>query len=265
MSSESSGYEPRIESTGEGTPVVLVPGIDGTGLLFHRQVPLLASDHRVTTYRLRDDASSMAVLVEDLRRVVDTTSGAGASAVVVGESFGGALALSFALAHPDRVRRLVVINSFPYFEPQIRLRLGVHGLRAMPWGAMPLARRLTAFRLHSGHTHRHEVERFLEVTRATTKQGYLGRLRLLTRYDVRDRLSELRPPTLFLASELDHLVPSVEQARLMADRVPGATLRILDGHGHICLIAPDIDLSEILRAWQRDVDQSVASPFRGAD
>jgi hypothetical protein len=35
----------------------------------------------------------------------------------------------------------------------------------------------------------------------------------------------------------------------MADRVPQAELRVLEGHGHICLIAPDIDLGKILEAW----------------
>jgi pimeloyl-ACP methyl ester carboxylesterase len=69
-------------------------------------------------------------------------------------------------------------------------------------------------------------------------------------YDVRDRLHDIRVPTLFLASELDHLVPSVAQARYMADRVPGAAVQVLDGHGHICLIAPDIDLAAILGRWR---------------
>jgi pimeloyl-ACP methyl ester carboxylesterase len=56
-------------------------------------------------------------------------------------------------------------------------------------------------------------------------------------------------PTLFVASELDHLVPSVTQANFMAARVPGATVRVLDGHGHICLIAPGVDLAQILDEW----------------
>jgi pimeloyl-ACP methyl ester carboxylesterase len=55
---------------------------------------------------------------------------------------------------------------------------------------------------------------------------------------------------LFLASEHDHLVPAVAQARLMADRVPSSVMRILKGHGHICLIAPDLDLAQILHDWQ---------------
>jgi pimeloyl-ACP methyl ester carboxylesterase len=58
-------------------------------------------------------------------------------------------------------------------------------------------------------------------------------------------------PVLFLASERDHLVPSVRQGRFMAQRVPGAMLRILPGHGHICLIAPNVALGQILHEWHR--------------
>jgi hypothetical protein len=41
----------------------------------------------------------------------------------------------------------------------------------------------------------------------------------------------------------------------MAERVPRSAVRVLAGHGHICLIAPDIDLAQILDEWsprQRD-------------
>lgn len=245
-----SRYDPRISTTGEGPPLVLVPGMDGTGCLFHRQVPMLARSYRVGTYRLRDDAPSMDTLLADLADVIESVSGGARPAIVVGESFGGTVALSLALARPHLVAGLVVINSFPRFLPQLRLHMAIFALRTLPWQTMPMVRRLTAFRMHSKHTHRAEIRRFMELTADTTRGGYLGRLRILTRYDVRDRLGEIRTPTLFLASERDHLVPSVEQARHMAARVPGASLRILAGHGHICLIAPDIDLDQILHDWR---------------
>lgn len=236
--------------TGDGPALVLVPGMDGTGRLFYRQVPLLARRFRVTTYRLRDDAHDMSTLVDDLAQVARNATTAGARVVVVGESFGGALALSFALANPQLVQALVVLNSFPRFLPQARLTLAIHALRVMPWEAMPLVRRLTAFRLHSRYTHRAEIRRFMELTQETSREGYIARLRILQSYDVRDRLGELEMPVLFLASERDHLVPAVREARAMASRVPQATVRVLAGHGHICLIAPNLDLEDLLQEWR---------------
>jgi pimeloyl-ACP methyl ester carboxylesterase len=114
---------------------------------------------------------------------------------------------------------------------------------------MSLVRHATAFRMHSRHTGREEIRRFIRLTEQTKRSGYVNRLRILTEYDIRERLAEISAPTLFLAAEKDHLVPSVAQAGYMAARVPGATLRVLPGHGHICLIAPDVDLAQILREW----------------
>jgi pimeloyl-ACP methyl ester carboxylesterase len=253
-----TGYAAGLEVHGDGPPLVLVPGMDGTGKLFYRQVPRLARGHRVATFRLRDDAADMMTLIDDLAAVIDAVSPAGEPATVVGESFGGTLSMSFALARSECVRELVIVNSFPHFRPQARLIAAVNGLRLIPWGAMGFVRRLTAARLHSRHTHRAEIRRFLELSNGIRKHGYLNRLRILRGYDIRARLSEIEAPTLFLASDMDHLVPAVEQARFMAARVPGAELRVLDGHGHICLIAPGVDLATILHEWR-------AGRVRGAD
>ena len=244
-------YDHRLSIHGAGEAIVLVSGMDGTGKLFYRQVPLLARSYRVATYALRDSATSMEQLVADLGDVIDAVAPDTRRATVVGESFGGALALSFALARPEQVTGLVVLNSFPRFTPQFRLHLARLGLNSVPWGAMRLVRKLTASRLHSRHTHRDEIRRFMELTASATREGYCNRLQVLTRYDVRERLHDIHAPTLFLASQQDHLVPSVAQAQYMGARVPRSTVQVLDGHGHICLIAPDIDLGQILDAWRR--------------
>ena len=245
-SGEADAYQPNIRIEGSGAPVILISGMDGTGRLFYRQVPLLARHFRVATYALRDTTADMATLVDDLAAVVRAVATAGEPALIIGESFGGALALSFTLAYPELVRALVVLNSFPYFRPQYRLRLAIAGLGVMPWGAMNLVRRLTASRMHSRYTHRAEIKRFLREISYTTRVGYRNRLRILRRYDVRSRLAEIDVPTLFLAADRDHLVPAVEQAAYMAERVPGAVLRILAGHGHISHIAPNVDLDAII-------------------
>ena len=249
MTAVTDSYDSRLSICGDGRAVVLVPGMNGSGQLFYGQVPRLQRSFRVGTYTLRDGARTIDELAADLAHVVEAVAPVERRAVIVGESFGGAIALTFALRYPAHVAALVVLNSCPHVDPQLRLRLATGGLALLPWGAMPLVRRLTAFRLHSRHTTRTDVTRFIRATADASREGYVNRLRLLQRFDVRKRLHEIRQPTLFLASEHDRLVPAVVQARYMADRVPGSAMRILDGHGHICLIAPDLDLQEILSQW----------------
>jgi 3-oxoadipate enol-lactonase len=187
-------------------------------------------------------------LVEDLRREVDAASPR-APVTLLGESFGGALTLSFALAHPERVRRLVVLNSFANFDSRARLWMAYQLARVTPWQLMPLARRVTARRLHSPHTSQAEIRRFQQMMTVSTQSGYVSRLRILQTYDVRDRLNTIAAPVLYLAADRDRLVPAVWQARMMGDLTPNATVRILEGHGHICLIAPNLDLAQILDKW----------------
>lgn len=236
-------------------PLLLVPGIDGTGRLFYRQVPHLERRFSVTSTRLRDDAASMRELVDDLHGEVTRAAPDGQPVTLLGESFGGALTLTYALTHPDRVERLVILNSFAYY-PQAMLRVGYQLLRATPWSVMHLVRRVNARRMHSPHTEPEEIRRFLEVMRATTtREGYLSRMRILRGYDIRPRLPELRAPALYLAADQDTLVPAVKQARLMSDLSPAGTMRVLEGHGHSCLIAPDIDLGAIIDEWIERADR----------
>ncbi len=239
----------QLHVTGSGPPLIFVPGLDGTGLLFYRQMRSLMHRYRVITFRLRDEATDMATLVADLVRHLDRAVPDGTPVVMVGESFGGALAMSFAAAHPERVGELVILNSFTRVTPRAKLYLALAAMRLVPWGTMQWVRRLTAWRLHSAHTHKEEIDRFLLLTRGTTRQGYRNRLRILTRYDIRAVLPNLGVPTLYLAADEDHLIPSVSEASYMASQVRDATLRILEGHGHCAFLAPDIDLDQLLHEW----------------
>lgn len=190
----------------------------------------------------------MDALIVDLDRHVTRVAGGG-RVTLLGESFGGALTLSYALARPERVERLVILNSFAHFASPARLWLGYQLLRATPWPMMHVVRRLNGPRMHSPHTERDEIRRYHRLMRATTRQGYLSRLRILRSYDLRDRLPRLSAPVLYLAADRDTLVPSVQQARLMSELTPDSSMRVLEGHGHSCLIAPDMSLAEILDDW----------------
>lgn len=239
----------RYHVEGQGPALLMVPGLDGTALLFYRQIPRLASKFRVVSFPLPDDSQcTMRSLVSDLRSVIDEVS-PNAPVFLCGESFGGALSLSFALEHPKRLRGLVILNSFARVHQRVQIRLGPPLLKLLPWGAMPLVRRFTESKMHTSHTRAEDLVQFRDRSRSIGRTGYIRRLEILRDYDVRDRLGEIATPTLFLAADQDHLIPSVEQARFMAQRMPAATVEVLEGFGHICLINHDFDLRAVIERW----------------
>lgn len=242
-----SDHELRFE--GRGDPLVYVPGIDGTGALFYTQVPRLAHRFRVATYRLRDSASSMDDLVDDLAHIVEQAAPGDQPVTLVAESFGGALAMSFALRHRALVQSMIVLNSFARFRDPWQLQVAMGGMRVLPRSVTRQLQRLSAGRQHSPTTLSDDIRRSEQLRRTATHLGYLNRLRILSRYDVREQLPHLSVPTLYLAADQDSLIPSVQQANFMAARVPGADVRILSGHGHASFLAPDVDVNRLMHEW----------------
>ena len=95
-----------------------------------------------------------------------------------------------------------------------------------------------------------DVQRaFYDATEALGKEGYARRLAMLRGFDVRDRLRDLRVPTLLLAGDRDHLLPSLRAARELAALLPHASLRALKGQGHSCLVGDRVDLRAVLDGW----------------
>ncbi|MBN3795719.1 alpha/beta fold hydrolase, partial [Burkholderia sp. Ac-20392] len=93
------------------TPAVFIHGFIGTLDVRGWNGPQLAPDllgygaHRTVPF----DAITLAAQVEHLRHTVDTHFGA-QPVDVVGHSVGGAIAMLFAHAHPERVRRIVNVE-----------------------------------------------------------------------------------------------------------------------------------------------------------
>ena len=246
----------------EGDTIILVPGIDGTAQLFYRQMPLLAERFNVVAFPLRDDAdATMATLIEDLRVLITEVAPDGA--VLLGESFGGALSMSFALAHRELVKGLVIINSFPWLRNRPQLHVGRILLRLIPSAAMPHIRRGTASRMHSRHTNADDLAEFWKHTDDIDQIGYRSRLGILGRYDIRHRLREIVAPTLLLAADEDKLIPSVRCARYMHERIPNSSMTVLAGYGNICLITHDLDLRTYVLPWWDRQPEAAIDPSEG--
>jgi pimeloyl-ACP methyl ester carboxylesterase len=247
-------HEHDSEDGAADPPIILVPGIDGTALLFYRQQPLLARRFDVIAFPLPSidpHVMTMPTLVRDLAQLIGELSDRGA--ILLGESFGGALAMSTALAHPDLVHGLVIVNSFPYLDQRVKLAAAPLALKALPWAAMPLVRKYTSRHLHSPHTDEADIAEFLRCAREIDRDSYIRRLEILQQYDLRDRLHEIEVPTMFVAGDHDRLLPSVRWASYMHERVRNSRVHVLQGYGHVCLIDHDLDISELVVPWWDEV------------
>ncbi len=238
----------HLSDLSDGDTIILVPGIDGTALLFYRQIPLLTKRFNVVAFPLPEDSeATMNSLADDLAGLIEEVAPQGA--VLLGESFGGALSMTTALKRPDLVRGLVILNSFPHMSNRAQLHAGRILMRMVPWAAMPHIRRGTESRIHSPHTNAEDLAEFHERMLKVHPGGYRRRLDILASYDIRDELHRVGVPTLLLAGDLDRLIPSERWGRYMQQRIPNAELTVLNGFGHVCLINHDLDVSEHVIPW----------------
>lgn len=237
---------PRYSIEGSGPLLIYIAGLDGTGQLFFKQAKDLACSHRVVTFRSRDSGQfTYDDLSNDLALIIDDLGED--QATLVGESFGGTVALSFALAYPRMVRRLVVVNSFPRFRNRVKIELGVLLASGLPFRLLwPFRRAANAFGLLIDGVQKEDRRIFWEAIRTVSGEAYSRRLHLIAGLDIEDRLREIKAPTTFIAGDRDFLVPSAKEARAMAARMPNASVRIIKGAGHACLIGNLVCLAELL-------------------
>ena len=241
----------RVE--GSGPLLVYIAGLDGTGELFYRQTPDLMRSYRVVTFRSREEGRfTYEDLTGDVAAIIKELGGP--RAVIVGESFGGTVAMQFALHYPDLTERLVVINSFPRFRGRLRIKLAAALVPIVPLQVSWMVRQAAyTLGLTTDGVSEEDRRRFIEIVRSVKREGYARRLRLVADLNIEERLSEIQAPTLFIAGERDWLVPSVREAQAMAARMPHATVKIIAGVGHACLLADRVSLASLLAEWISEV------------
>ena len=124
---------------GSGTPLVLVPGIQGRWEWMRATVDALSRRFRVLTFNLAGEATSgqrfdatlgFDNFVVQLDRVLDEARVSGA--VVCGVSYGGLIALRYAALRPERVRALALVSALPPdYEPDRTTRRYLRSPRLM--------------------------------------------------------------------------------------------------------------------------------------
>jgi pimeloyl-ACP methyl ester carboxylesterase len=210
--------------------MVLLEGMGGDIPGWRRNIPHLAAETFVVAYDHRgnghsetpDAPTTMETYVEDCLAVMDEL--AVTRAHVYGQSFGGMVALELALTHPERVGSAILACTHAGHRHAVPSQ--GRAPKDRPW--------LQLYAPGFAESHPEHVEEDLRVGRAQPQhpQGQRRQWEAMQSWDAFDRLPEMRVPTLVLHGAQDQMI-DVENARMLASRIPGAELAILEGAGHV--------------------------------
>lgn len=239
------GTELAVTVAGAGPPLLLIPGLGATRVVFDPILPLLTPHFTVAVYDQRGVGASQLTpgpytteqLGDDAAAVLD---GLGIErAAVLGASFGGMVAQQLAIRHAGRVGALLLAATGPGSahlarepDPAATEALLGKGART-PEDAYRLASTvLYSRRFQEEHPDVIEQQVRDRARRPIAARAFQAQLAASRGHDTWDQLPSIEAPTVVLHGSDDAVMP-VENARLLAERIPGATLTVFDGAGHL--------------------------------
>jgi 3-oxoadipate enol-lactonase len=253
-----NGIDLYYEEHGKGFPVVLAHGAGGNHLSWWQQVPALSRHHRCVTFDHRGwglshdaDDGGPEVFIDDLIALLDHLEIE--QAVLIGQSMGGYSCLGVALAQPQRVKGLLLANTFAGMRREVwlaaseELREGARaiwdrrradGVKRALAPEFPRRHRERAFlykqiRLLNEHGPNRldatsQVQRFRALERPTDTSA------------TREQLAALAMPVLFVGGEHDEVMP-VSLMEIAHSLVPNSRMTVVPGTGHsVYFEAPEI-------------------------
>jgi pimeloyl-ACP methyl ester carboxylesterase len=228
-----------------------LPGGDGTGQLFHRQLESLESTFDIRCLEIPpDDMTGWNELADQVIHLVkqELTQSPRPAVYLCGESFGGCLALRMMQRAPQLFDRLILVNPASAFRRHSWLYSLSYWVRPVPEAIyrifwvwfLPILASL-------GRINADDRRALLNAVQLMSQETSIWRLSLLRAFQISDRdLTQIQQPTLVIASGRDLILPSIEEAEFLVAAMPQAQFYVLPDSGHACLLESDVHLYEIL-------------------
>ncbi|MCV2394840.1 alpha/beta fold hydrolase [Actinotalea sp. M2MS4P-6] len=227
--------------------------------------PFVRYDMRGCGLSDRDAADlSLTARVADLATVLDA---AGLERVdLLGLSGGAAVAIAYAVRHPERVRRLVLYGGYargrgrrPHTAAEREQDALLVSLTRVGWGLETPAFRRVFTTLFMPDADEREVGEYEDMQRVSASPETAARIRETSaEIDVSDLARDVRAATLVVHVRDDGVTP-FEEGRRMATLIPGARFVPLDGRNHI-LLARDPAWHRLVAAVREFLDDVRAGP-----
>jgi len=240
---ENQGARIYWDQQGRGESILLIMGLGYTSHMWYRIRPRLAKhyltlacDNRgVGRSDVPPGPYSIPLMASDAAAVLDAAQVQ--SAHVFGVSMGGMIAQEFALQYPRRVRSLILgstaaggptaVRAEPEATQMLKERSGMSPEQATE-AAIPF--------IYDSATPRERIDEDVTMRRPwiPRPEAYTAQLQGILTWEGYSRLSAILSPTLVIHGESDRLVPP-GNAKLIAERIPGAKLVMIPHAGHIFL------------------------------
>jgi pimeloyl-ACP methyl ester carboxylesterase len=239
-----NGVEMHYDLQGTGEPLVLIHGAQGDRSMFSGLVPVFAKQFQVLTFDQRGSGQSekpdmdysIALLADDTAALMDQVGFA--SAHIIGVSMGGMIAQELVLRHPQKVRSLVLGCTTPGGPKAVRLggEALTNAYSTTPMSAEERGKALAEAAFTKGYIEQHPeiIPAMIEARRQRPIDPVaLGhRMKAAYAHNTYDRLPQIACPTLVITGKDDALI-SWENSRILAERIPGAQLVLLEPAGHV--------------------------------
>jgi pimeloyl-ACP methyl ester carboxylesterase len=245
---------------GCGTPIVLIPGLQGRWEWMRATVDALAEHHRVISFSLCDERTSpfpcdpQKGFGNFLDQVEVALDRAGLhKAVLAGVSYGGLIAAEFAARHPERVSALVLASALhTTWQPNAQQRRFLKAPRLLsPLFVATAPRRMNREVAAAIPTVierlRFKAGQALLVARAFASPSRMARrVKWASEYQFSDPRT-IEAPSLIVTgeAELDRIVP-VEVTRRYVDELRRAEHVVLEHTGHIGVVTRPVEFANVL-------------------
>ena len=225
--------------TGEGRDLVLLHSLLADRYAFDPVLPTLAAKHRVTLFNLpgfHGSQPAMLALMDAYLAVIEDgfdEFGIAKDSVLIGNGFGGTVALAFALAHPERISKLVVSDAAAGFPPEGREAFAVMAEKVAGGGLGSIAE-IAAKRVFSPAyltAHPEKIEERKKVLMGIDPKAFQAACKILQEADLVPMLHHMKVPTLVVCGEFDQATPPALNKQIV-EKIPGAKYIELPGCGH---------------------------------
>lgn len=242
---KANGITISYEESGSGEPLVLLMGLGAPGAkwmphiaAYEKEFHCYALDNRGAG--LSDKPVAYAYSIKDMAE--DTIGFMDAvgieSAHINGISMGGAIAQYLAVHYPQRVRSVVLTNTFP--NCCVSFRRSIEILREANGQLDPItAGRLTQWIIYALPFQEEHEDFMLEAEYADLhapnpmpSYAFKAQCNAILGFDILDKLPQIKSPVLVVGGEKDLFAP-IPVTMKMYEAIPGAELYMAPDGGHV--------------------------------